>query len=77
MRREQARAIGYGYRRGENLRRVNAPEGKQPVPAPSSDGNDTRYGNPANPRSGIGMQQARILRLEETVEAVRNRRDGT
>lgn len=31
------------------------------MPAPSSDGNDTRYGNPANPRSGIGMQQARIL----------------
>jgi len=40
------------------------------VPAPSSDGNDTRYGNPANPRSGIGMQQARI------VMAGGNRRSG-
>ena len=36
-----------------------------------------RPGNAANPRVGSGMQQARDLRAEEAVEAVRNREDGT
>jgi hypothetical protein len=34
-------------------------------------------GNTTNPRIGSGMQQARILRAEETVEVVRNHEDGT
>jgi hypothetical protein len=42
----------------------------------------SRYGNPAprnaaNPMTGSGMQQARDLRAEETVEVVRNHEDGT
>jgi hypothetical protein len=42
----------------------------------------SRYGNPApgnaaNPMTGSGMQQARDLRAEETVEVVRNHADGT
>jgi hypothetical protein len=34
-------------------------------------------GNAANPMTGSGMQQARDLRAEETVEVVRNHADGT
>jgi hypothetical protein len=34
-------------------------------------------GNAANPRTGSGMQQARDLRAEETVEVVQNHEDGT
>jgi hypothetical protein len=34
-------------------------------------------GNAANPMTGSGMQQARNLRAEETVEVVRNHEDGT
>jgi len=34
-------------------------------------------GNAANPMTGSGMQQARDLRAEETVEVVRNHEDGT
>jgi hypothetical protein len=34
-------------------------------------------GNPANPRSGTGLQHARDLRAEEAVEVVRNHGDGT
>jgi len=34
-------------------------------------------GNATNPRTGSGMQQARDLRAEETVEVVRNHEDGT
>jgi len=42
----------------------------------------SRSGNPAprnaaNPMTGSGMQQARDLRAEETVEVVRNHADGT
>jgi hypothetical protein len=42
----------------------------------------SRAGNPAprnaaNPMTGSGMQQARDLRAEETVEVVRNHADGT
>jgi len=33
--------------------------------------------NAANPMTGSGMQQARTLRAEETVEVVRNHEDGT
>jgi hypothetical protein len=34
-------------------------------------------GNTTNPMTGSGMQQARDLRAEETVEVVRNHEDGT
>jgi hypothetical protein len=60
--REQAPAMGYGYRRGANLRRVQALVGMRTVSEPSSVGDDMLCGNPANPMSGTGMQQARSLR---------------
>lgn len=62
VRREQAPAMGYGCRRGANLRRVQALVGMRTVSEPSSVGDDMLCGNPANPMSGTGMQQARSLR---------------
>lgn len=37
----------------------------------------SRVNNAANPRTGSGMQQARRLEAEETVEGVQNPEDGT
>jgi hypothetical protein len=54
--------MGYGYRRGANLRRVQALVGMRTVSELSSGGDDVLCGNPANPMSGTGMQQARSLR---------------
>jgi hypothetical protein len=34
-------------------------------------------GNPADLMTGSGMQQARDLRAEETIEVVKNHGDGT
>jgi len=42
-----------------------------------SGANDDLTRNAANPRIGSGMQQARNLRAEKTVEVVRNHEDGT
>jgi hypothetical protein len=42
-----------------------------------SGANDDLTRNAANPRIGSGMQQARELRAEKTVEVVRNHEDGT
>jgi hypothetical protein len=36
-----------------------------------------RAGNPADLMTGSGMQQARDLRAEETIEVVQNHEDGT
>jgi hypothetical protein len=68
VRREQTRATGYGCRRGENLRRVVRWRESCIAPTLSKDSHERSSGNPANPMSGDGMQQARTPFAEKTVE---------
>jgi len=62
VRRKQTPAMGYGYRRGENLRRVSRWWERRPRSEPCLHGDGGLYRNPANLRSGTGMQQARNSR---------------
>jgi len=63
-----------------NLRRVRKRwRGTGPRPTACSQGqvHDGIRGNPADPRSGTGLQYARDLQVEEAVEVVRNHEGGT
>lgn len=70
VRREQTRATGNGCRRGTNLRRVERWWESCIAPTLSQDSHERSSGNPANPMSGDGMQQARTPAAEKTVEVV-------
>jgi len=70
VRREQTRATGYGCRRGENLRRVKRWWESDIAPTRPKGRHERSRGNPANPMSGDGMQQARTPAAEKTVEVV-------
>lgn len=67
VRREQTRATGNGYRRGVNLRRVKRWRESRIGPTLSQGSHERSGGNPANPMSGDGMQQARTPFAEKTV----------
>jgi hypothetical protein len=73
---EQTSAMGHGCRRGEPSKGTalvgttdSAETSPEATPRPSR--------NPANPRSGTGLQHARNPRVEEPVAVVRNHEGGT
>jgi hypothetical protein len=74
VRREQTRVTGYGCRRGANLRRVSRRWESPIAPKHAAEKSVTRHErsgrNPANPRSGDGMQQARAPSAEKAVGVV-------
>jgi hypothetical protein len=68
-----------GCRRGETFEGYEV-AGGEPASVRSllaRAGHDGIRGNPADPRSGTGLQYARDLQVEKTVEVVRNHEGGT
>ena len=75
-RRVTAPVTGCGCRRGKAFEGCCV-GGTPALPEASPEATAALARNPANPRSGTEMQQARNRCVEEAVEAVQNREDGT
>jgi hypothetical protein len=75
-RRVTAPVTGCGCRRGKAFEGCCA-GGTPALPEASPEATAAQARNPANPRSGTELQQARNRCAEEAVEAVQNREDGT